>query len=396
MKTRLLLLLLFALPLLSCDDDPEGTPMGRFVYYVQGDGSGPGVFRRFDIESGRDTEQEPDGAVLLSDVAGNGRLLVMTSEGATLRLYGRCEGGSIVPVPLPVAENPADEYLLAQGPAAISHDGHHAAYLVYRRPVGNPDTATWQAELCRFDCGAWTMNRLDVSAFLRERFATMGIDCVPDKVALRSLGVSTDGGLQWLDLDVFGLDAGRHERRHSAVLAADASGLRLLRTHEIIPGPAEERHWFAIAVFEPRSALLYLWLEGAGSVIDCRNGSEQPSAGATSRYLTHTVASAGTGEIALWNSGAYLGLYRPADVQSVSVIAAREDLQVKFPDLRFYTQHSRTKWCAVSPDGEWIAFIESRELDDCLFVIRRDGSGLRRIAEGVFDIAPVVSDLVPY
>ena len=377
----------------ACGDDPEGSASGRFVYYVQDDGTGTTEYRRHVIDNDRSEPQSQDPVVWISDVASNGRVLHMTKHGSLLRLYGRCESGSVIPVPLPVAAQPGEEYVFAQAPAVISHEGHHAAYIAFRQPVGSSDSSEWKPELCVFDCGAWQMRQFALDGFLGNLFTQQQADFAWENIVPRWLGISSNGDAVFLYLDVFGIDAARHERRHFVLLSWHDGNLRLLRQHEIIPGAAA----LPVTIFDPAKAEVFVRYNDENVIIDCRSGTERAADPALNRYPYQPVNCTQGGEFVTRTDGYFLTLRRISDGRRTVVVEGLNNLQVKYPDLRSLTSpHSEAAWCAVSPDGEWIAFVASHELDDGLFIIRRDGTELRRIARGKFDVPPVVSDVVSY
>lgn len=394
MKPGLLFAALFALFLFSaCDDDPEGSASGRFVYFVQDDGSGTTAFHRHVIDSEKSETQTKDPVVWISDVAENGRVLYMTKHGGLLRLYGRCESGSVIPVPLPVAANPGEDYVFADAPAALSHEGHHAAYVAFRQPAGSSDSSEWKPELCVFDCGAWRMRQFALDAFLDTVFTPLQADFTWENIVPRWLGISGSGDAVFLYLDVFGVDAARHERRHFVLLSWHDGNLRLLRQREIIPGV----YGIPTIVFDAAKAEVFVRHNDQNVIIDCRSGAEHTADPALNRYPYRPVNCAQNGEFALRNDNYFLTLRRLSDGWRTVVVESINNLQVRYPELRSLIRpHSEDAWCSVSPDGEWIAFVAAHELDDGLYIIRRDGSQLRRIARGKFDVPPVVSDVVPY
>lgn len=394
MKPGLMISVLFLLCALSaCGDDPEGSASGRFVYYVHDDGTGSTEYRRHVIDNDRSEPQTQDPVVWISDVASNGRVLYMTKHGSLLRLHGRCESGSVIPVPLPVAAQPGEEYVFAQAPAVISHEGHHAAYITFRQPVGSSDSSEWQPELCVFDCGAWQMRQFALDAFLGNVFTQQQADFTWENIVPRWLGISSNGDAVFLYLDVFGIDSARREHRHFVLLSWHDGHLRLLRQGELLRGAAA----LPVTIFDPAKAEVFVRYNDENVVIDCRSGTERAADPALNRYPYRPATCSQRGEFAMRNDNYFLTLRRLSDGWRTVVVEDINKLQVRYPELRSYpSPHGGDAWCSVSPDGEWIAFVASHELDDGLYIIRRDGTELRRIARGKFDVPPVVSDVVPY
>lgn len=398
-------LLVFLLPLItlafvSCDDDPEGTPMGRFVYYVSGDAGGVAEFRRFDIETGKDELLSSDRFTVLSDVASNGRLLFETRDGTDgYQLFGQCEGGQVIPVPLPVAGDPAQTYayvhLEESGtpyPPAMSHGGHHAAFFVWQRPVAYRDSSAWKLHLCVFDCSAWKVRTLELGDVLRAFYAQQGMTPddtppVPDRVA-----ISNDGGIAALTLRIQLRDGAGKTMQRNVVLGGTLDRMLVL--------PLDTLAQIYSISFEGATGTVYVATGlGEGTAFDCRGGSRAAPHAYVPSVARSFILSALTGEIVVPSYAStdhtFL-LFRPFDGVRHDVPLSRETLLAAFPDTKWLLG-SIEEEVALSPDGEWLAFRTSQfEQHRALYVVRRDGTGLRRIAEGVFDVPPVVSDLVPY
>jgi hypothetical protein len=197
----------------------------------------------------------------------------------------------------------------------------------------------------------------------------------------------------FLYLDLFGVDAARHEHRHFVLLSWHDGNLRLLHRSEIIPGGSG----IPTIVFDPIKAEVFVRYNDENVIIDCRDGAERAADPALNRYPSRPVTCTQSGEFPLRSDNYFLTLRRLTDGLRTVVVEWITNLQVRYPELRLTSSpHSEDAWSSVSPDGEWIAFVAAHELDDGLYIIRRDGTGLQRIARGIFDVAPVVSDVVPW
>lgn len=149
------------------------------------------------------------------------------------------------------------------------------------------------------------------------------------------------------------------------------------------------------AIFDGASGKLFLReRDGRAVAFDCRGGVDQITL--PSLCWGFRTLSVGSGELIKYSAPhGTLELYRLSDGRTHSVPLTIEKLQIQYPEVRAYLS-SGEPYCRVSPDGEWIAFIAGHEQDNGLFIIRRDGMGLQRIARGIFDVAPVVSNVVPW
>ena len=112
-----LVIAVLLLLLASCDDEEttRGGETGRFVYYCIGAPSTAVELRRQDLDDQQDVLVSAERVVSISTVAINGRVLYETLSGVDWpyprRLFGRCEGGQIIPVPMPVSPDPAVEFV---------------------------------------------------------------------------------------------------------------------------------------------------------------------------------------------------------------------------------------------------------------------------------------------
>ncbi len=395
MTLRRLLSTLMLIPLLlllSCEDEPEGRTSARFVYYVNGEAGATGEYHRYVIEEDRDETFATQAVMAMTEVAVNGRVLYMTRQSGISLLYGRCESGQIVPVPMPVSSDPGEEYLLFDSAPVLAYEGHHAAFLATRRPVGNSDSTTWKQVLCIFDCASWSMTQFPLNDALEAEFARRQITVLPEFFISARLGISGTGDVAYLHANVAGDDSMRRRHRYSVQLSVFEGNIRILNVTDFTnPGPAPA------SVFNVTTGDMYLIQQNDVTIIDCKTGSVRTGTSAQAFNAYRPVVSARSGEIAGPGAGKALALFRLYDGRLTTVMETVEQLQVRYPDVRPYGNlHSSAQWYTVSPDGEWIVFIAAHELDDGLFIIRRDGTELRRIARGIFDVPPVVSDVVPY
>jgi len=75
-----------------------------------------------------------------------------------------------------------------------------------------------------------------------------------------------------------------------------------------------------------------------------------------------------------------------------SVLTTIRDLTAYHPEIIY---GGLQYWASVSPDGAWVVFGWMDDSTEHLFVMRRDGSDLRRIAQGRFPVPATVSDEIP-
>ena len=396
-----MLALLAILPLLvtACDDgETNGAgESGRFVYYCIGAPPSAVELRRHDLDEQRDALLSSERVVSISDVAANGRVLFQTQTGDqwpfARQLYGRCEGGQIVPVPMPVSPDPAVEYLSVATdgtPGArlmtISHAGHHAAFFSYARPVGSTDSTAWTFHLCVFDCGSWTMNTADLGACLQEHFTRTQPGFVPNHFIPSAVWLSHDGSVAAMQVEARRMEHHLVTASRTVLLGGTLPQLSVLAVHPTMD-------WNA-TVFDGATSQLYALSINGAMRYDCRGGSGTPVSISLPGSSGLAACSGGSGEIAWYDSNSpVISILRLSDGRLQRIALDRARLETQFPDAPWLL--GEDGWCGMSPDGEWIAVVVRHAQDEGLYVMRRDGSDPRRLARGAFAVPPVVSDVVP-
>lgn len=396
-----MLALLAILPLLvtACDDGETngGGASGRVVYYCLGAPPSAVEFRRQDLDTQQDALLSSERVVAVSDVAANGRVLYQTLTSDqwphARQLYGRCEGGQIIPVPMPVSADPSVEYLSVANdgiPGArlmtISHAGHHAAFFSYARPVGSTDSTTWSFHLCVFDCGSWTMKTADLGVRIQEHFMRTQSDFTPNLFIPSAVWLSHDGSVAAMQVEARRMEHHLVTASRTVLLGGTLSQLSVLAVHPTMD-------WNA-TVFDGATSQLYALSFNGAMRYDCRGGSGTPVSISLPGSSGFAACSGGSGEIAWYDSNTpVISMLRLSDgrLQRIALDRARPETQ--FPDTPWLL--GENGWCGMSPDGEWIAVVVRHAQDEGLYVMRRDGSDPRRLARGAFAVPPVVSDVVP-
>jgi hypothetical protein len=381
MRALFPLLLLFALPFLhACDDDVIDALPSRYVYFADGSGS----LQRYDITLKKIENLQTTGVTHITPVAQNGIVLFETEPGADATLWGFCQDGSIIPVPMPVAASSAEEYSYGRAAATLGADGHHAAWAVYRRPKGSVDTLLWTQELCRFDCQAWKMQQIDVTTFVRAQF--VGGNFQPDIVDVRDMLISKDGQRVVASVELTDLKLDGSREHQSLLLLWEGTQLSLLQ------GTKEQMH---ILSFDRECVTLFYESAKRYYAYDCIGRTVISKQFVTDRpeMLRPAAFAAATGEyVASFTGGEILALIRLSDAGKTSVLPSIRDLTAYFPEIIY---GELRPWASVSPDGEWVAFCWKVDAAEHLFVVRRNGEDLRRIAQGSFRVPVSVSDEIP-
>jgi hypothetical protein len=375
-----LIALLFLPLLLSCEDEVIVALPSRYVYFVDQ----AGTLQRYDITLKKIENMNMSNVTRVTPVAENGIVLFETAPVTQTRLWGYCEDGSTIPVPQPVTESPSEEYIYGGAEATLSREGHHAAWAVYRRPAGSTDSTEWTQELCRFDCGEWKMKQVDVTSYVRAQFE--GSNFMPDIVIVRDLLISADGSNVVFAVDMTDIQAGTVRAHQSLLLRWRGDALEMLQGN---------REGFRLLFFDADCTRLYFGVGHRGSELDCGSGTVVTKSFTTDRreLLRPGAFSADREEyLASFSDGVLLALVGLSGGGQTSVIAGIRDLTAYYPEIIF---GELQEWASVSTDGEWVAFTWIGDATEYLFVVRRDGTDLRRIAQGRFPVPAVVSNEIP-
>jgi hypothetical protein len=399
LKPQLLLLLpLFVLFCISCDDDPQGTTLGRYVFYVNGEMHGTKELHRYDIARESDELLSTENIISLSGIAANGCLLFETRHGSVWppshRLSGHYTDGQFITIPLPLSPDPSEEFSYVAmhragdpAPAAMAYEGQHAAYLAWKRPIASTDTTDWKLHLCSFDFRNAKTATLDISAFLEKYYAAQLSEFQPDRPLAQYAAIANDGGVIVLRLQVLQMEGGTPSDYRSLLLGGTLTDMHVL--NEL--STASTQGWKHVA-FDGATGTLYVtFMDRSTTSYNCRGGSSQVQL--SGMGVGFTQLSARSGELGVYNSNGHtITLERFFDGHMHEVPLLRETLERTFPDVQWLL--GSNTWCMLSPDGDWVAFVAEHLGQRGLYAMHRDGTGLRRIALGIFDIPPIVSDVV--
>lgn len=405
MKLRLLLLLPLLL-LLSCDDDPEGQSSARVVYYLNGEAESSMDFRRYVIDRQVDEPIASESVIWISEVAANGKVLFETKHGSTHQLWGRCETGQVLSVPMPVAADPAFEYIYGgsfhqytsafRSTTALAYDGHYAAFLSWLRPIGSTDSTTWDLQACIFDCGAWKMRTIGISDFLRSVFISEGKGFRLDGIVPSDLAISNNGEIIALELIATQKRAdGDPFARRRMLLGGTVDTM-----HVLLDSTSPSTAVYLNLTFDGATGTLYAFkLDGSGTGFDCRGGSRIIAPSQWRPASSAFSLSARSGEfvcIGYSSPTDFIKIVRISDGRVTPVAMTADQVAQIAPDVMTLISHLNNTGISISPDGEWLAFEGFAGAETALYIIRRDGTDLRRIATGTNGVRPVVSDVIPY
>ncbi len=358
MTSRIALLFLLLCFCLACDDDEASVQPDRFAYYII---SGEGLHRQW-LYTHRDEMVFEGDVRWLSTVADNGIVLFRSHSAVGMQLWGRCDNGSILAVPMPISPDVRREALMDEAEPALSRAGHHAAFVVWDKPKTSTDSSTWSARLCVFDCAAWRMESADVTAFLHERFP----DELSESFRLRceAVWLSADGTIALLGIIV--IQAADSNLKNFAALLRFRNGQL-----ETFPGYEKftDLTFTRYNLFDPATGVLYAsaWNEQGRHLrtlaFDAASlGVREVGFVPYLDYASHRV-TAGSSEYIDWDTRAVV--LRPiagsgAATELLPFTAMVHDL-------------------SISPDAAWLAVRATTTENDDAWIVAQRGGGIQRV-----------------
>jgi hypothetical protein len=308
---------------------------------------------------------------------------------------------------MPVAADPAFEYIYGgsfhqytsefHSTTALAYDGHYAAFLSWLRPIGSTDSTTWNLQACIFDCGAWKMRTIGISDFLRSFLVSEGKGFRLDGIVPSDVSISNNGEIIALDLIATHKRAdGDPFARRRMLLGGTVDTMHVLTDDDVQPTMIFHR-----SRFDGATGTLYaLQQDGSGTAFDCRGGSNIIAPSLWRSVPTSFSVSARSGEFVFVQYSSpteFIKIVRISDGKVTPVVMTADQVAQIAPDVMTLMSHLLHNMdISISPDGEWLAFEGFAGAETALYIIRRDGTDLRRIATGPFDVHPVVSDVIPY
>ena len=390
-----MLLVAIALLSLSCNTTTPAPSTERWVYYSI---SSPDVATtartglwRYGINSRRYERVTSMSIDKLSGVAANG-VIVMLSSAALMTskpdplntLFGRCENGSVIPVPFPAHPDPNREYALDRPHCfALAYNGHHAAYPVVDRPAGSllRDT-TWKSGIVLFNCYTGKIQILAVDSFAQANFSITS--------PLRRCMAWVDGALL-LSRDASSLRFNLLLGQSS--VGSTGSGIQFVLwqngVFRLLDPSLDASTAPSLRGWDEHSGVILArldWMAPTLSVLAAVNGAWK-----STQLESATLNSAG--QFAVTRSRLVIAgpdgieLRNTADGSAAGTVLTYA--QLFSDDVRaLVTKPAEQIHLAISPDGEWIACAVSLPLSwpdpqsrTRLSIFRADGSDLRFIAQ---------------
>ena len=368
-----------AFPSCKTDHGPEGAKV-RYVYYNSAaNDSTAGVFRvNIDTDVRERIFSMP--VAYTTAVAENGVVLFQTAD-ASFELKGKCTTGAIVPVPFPVPDDVRFEYRFAIPPfLTLSAPGHHALYPITLTGA-NPPTS--EACFALFNCSTQKMTIVNVDSAIRKILVTKQVQDV--RVYGDRTLINRDGDRFWFVAAITstgtqGLDSLYCIAEWNAgtihIISKPSTALLRLRGYNHF---AEEL--FVLNETDDRISMF--------SISDGVMGLTTTLSGA---QLQSPLQCSTDGEhIAVWGADA-IELFHTASNRLTPLVSRSDVTRLSAGGATVFKNSGRL---SMSPDGEWITFAlpraENPELYN-IFIVRRDGTWLQRVASNVSCSVPVISN----
>ena len=363
-------------------------PFERWLYYcldssASGRSQAVGLYRIALSDDHRE-QLESHPVYAISSAAANGIILFqkgsdgLSYQGMQQVLFGKCENGSIIPVPFPVSSRPDSEYVYALPPSAtLAYNGHHAVYPVLLKPVASSLPESKRPRLVLFNCAKGEMTIIDLLDYLKMKFQPDTVTAVV--ITGSNLIISDDGKKIFLTVELR-----RNGNRSSYQLLEWADTLRT------IGGTSSSG--IDISGYDGSSGSLYVHIGGDLFRVPTSTGEYLPAL--RGGFPSPFQFSRRRGEIAQVN-GTTIGLFNAANANWSRNICTFEEIGARFA-RQYYAAHSKVR---IAPDGEWISVAAARTdtipiLYD-LIIMRRDGTEMHRVAEDIALKEFILSDAVP-
>ncbi len=372
------MLLTFAAVFTGCDRHHDRDKAAvRYLYYGIANNDSTGGLYRIDISSGLKERKSALPVAYTTSVAENGVVLFQTA-GEPFELKGKCTTGAIVPVPFPVPSDVRCQYVFAIPPRlTLSHPGHHACYPVTLKRTDPPSA---QACLALYNCAVQQMTIINVDSCVRRILSTKQVQDV--KVSGDCTLIDSEGDKLWFiamvtENTIQGIDSLYY------ISEWNTGSIRIISSPFTSPIRLRGRNI-------PEGAL-YILNENDNSIFlfSVRDGSLEKTAMNGSQFLSPLQCSHQGDYLALWGNGG-IELYDAA-MRRISTVLTSADI-TRLGNGAVFKNSERL---SISPDGIWIAFALPTSANSSLFhifIVRRDGSELQRIADGVSCGVPVISD----
>ncbi len=373
--------------LISCGDDNSGDPKSsyRLIYYPASsqDGSSglnSGLFfvRTDDLIS---SQLVPNPVVYTTGLGNNG-VIVFEYEEADNKLWGKCESGDLMPVPIPdVKEDYISRELIYPPRIRLSADEHNVAFFIKHIPQISAGLMDHYVELVIFNCQNGNTIRVPINEFARQNFDS--INANGGRPYGSYVTIDKDGKTVWFVLK--GIQySGNDElnKMYSVAEWNENTGLRLISE--------PTRRAFEIMGMDYISKDLVIKFQNELKTIKTlEQDGEEAFNNLTSEMLSNPnqMAVSKDETVCLTNYG--IEIFRTDNGNLIRKVISWEEID---PSDKY--DHQYTEKITFSKDAQVIVFaLQYKDIQDeyTLFMVDRDGEKLVKLADKLPVGTPVIS-----
>ncbi len=387
--TVIFLLSLFFISSCSDDDSGPSTKKVRYIYFPvsvnDGADANQAGFYRINTD---DFQIERLAVNSVSNTTGVGSSSVIIFEydnGIESKLWAKCEDGSLIPVPLPNPEAGYEKVEYSMPPnVSLSADGHHAAYFVNKIPDGATEMKDYMPSMVVLDCSqGLNYITVDLKQFLIDNFPD--IDVEGGQAWGEYIVQNENGSKIWFSVRALNY-SWSGQIRYGLVSWTKEDGLKL--ESQVLTG--EVKIW----------GYNHLTKELLVTHLDTANGGITVAKNFDDGFLTYITLNkdnlSGPDQIAVKRSEMAIinetgiELFHPDNGNYLSTVITFDKID---PNSEYI--HDDGQLITMSPDAQVIVFAltdNTQDRDRTLFMVNRDGTGLKILAQGYKMGIPVISD----
>lgn len=313
-----------------------------------------------------------------------GTLMFEYDTGIENRLWGRCEDGSLIPVPMPEMVDGWEKMELLEMPHPnLSADGNISAYFIDLYPFDIPSPAYIASRLVVFNCSTQQMQEIDLEAFIIEAFDS--IDANGGEVAGEYVLLNEDGSSAYFVLRGIRFEDAFPEEERWLVVQWDKDG-GLIALSDLLEYPVE---LYCFNYFTDNMVLIAQTPEG-DFVQSFEPDGEFFFNAAKEDYLSNpnqtVVPRSEMAVLSEWG----VEILHPDGGNNISRVISYEEID---PSGNY--EHEPNGRISISHDGKIIIFaLEHKDSpgDFSLFTLDREGENLENVVSGVPMGIPVISN----
>ena len=338
------------------------------------------------IDSNITKQYVNNGVMHLTSVGNVDNIMVFQYADPTLRYWGKCTDGSLLKVPFPYdSADLTHIYAYDAMPLIqLSYDGHHVAYFVNYESAdtANLDPTTVEPKLIIFNCAKWLMTTISIKNFCMNQFLGMGVNVILP--AGRNILINQDGSKIWFVIQALKFANNQYTSMGYRVIEWNDSTISSYS--DIIDAPV------TLWGIDPFSENILLQTGSTLQVLGANQTMSQTSLLLPNLSNPNQFAKEST-ELAIWTNDG-IDIYNFAQGASTSTVMTFTSFDGQYPGYK----HESNVSLSIAPDAQVITFALAKTANPThydLFIINRDGSGLKKIATDIPICEPVVSNRIP-